>query len=276
MPWIEINDTVLRYRKDGIGRSTLLLVHEMGGTLESWDFVVERLQDDFTILRFDMRGCGLSEWKPGGLAIADLSGDIAALLDALGIDKPCTVIGCAVGAAVGIHFAAHYANRTAALVAMAPSVGLPPERRAGAHARAAQLESEGSRPTIDEQLAKTYPTALRRDTERFEEIRRRRLTANPFAAAALGRMLADIDLTEELARVVCPTLILAGRHDAVRGPEGVAETARLIRGAEISVLETGHFMPLQTPDLVATAITKFLAVKELPGAAHGVSAGASA
>jgi 3-oxoadipate enol-lactonase len=258
MPWIEINDTVLRYRKDGAGRRTLLLVHEMGGTLESWDFVAEQLQDDFAIVRFDMRCCGLSEWRPGAIAIADLSGDIAALLDALAIDKPC-VIGCAVGAAVAIHFAAHHANRTAALVAMAPSVGLPSERRAGARARAAQLESEGSRPSVDEQLAKSYAKILRRDAERFDEVRRRRLAANPFAAAALARMLADLDLTEELARIGCPTLVLAGRHDAVRPPEGVAETARLIRGAEIRVLESGHFMPLQTPDLVTTAIREFLA-----------------
>lgn len=272
MPWIEINDTILRYRKDGIGRSTLLLVHEMGGTLESWDFVVEHLQDDFAILRFDLRGCGLSEWKPGGFSIADLSGDMIALLDALSVDEPCAVIGCAVGAAVAIHFAAHHADRTAALVAMAPSVGLPPERRAGAHARAAQLESEGSRPSVDEQLAKAYPNVLRRDIERFEEIRRRRLAANPFSSAALGRMLAELDLTEELARIACPTLVLAGRHDAVRNPEGVAETARLIRRAKMSVLESGHFMPLQTPDLVATAIADFLAANLPPDATQGVGA----
>jgi 3-oxoadipate enol-lactonase len=261
MPWIEANGIVLRYQLTGAGSRTLVLVHEMGGTLESWDAVAPLLARRYRVLRFDMRGSGLSEWRPGAVGIADLSADMAGLLDALGIAGPCAVAGCAVGAAVAIHFAAAFPHRTAALVAMAPAVGLPPERRQAALARAAELERLGTRPSVDEQLARTYPPEMRTDAERFLELRNRRLAANPFAAAALGRMLADLDLTAEMALVACPSLVLGGNHDGVRPPDGVAETARQIPGAEIRLLPTGHFMPLQTPELVSGAIDEFVSAR---------------
>ncbi len=43
MDFIEVNGTALRYDVSGHGPSTLVLIHEMGGTLESWDLVLPRL-----------------------------------------------------------------------------------------------------------------------------------------------------------------------------------------------------------------------------------------
>ena len=43
MNFIEVNGTALRYDLSGNGGSTLVLIHEMGGTLESWDLVRFRL-----------------------------------------------------------------------------------------------------------------------------------------------------------------------------------------------------------------------------------------
>ena len=43
MNFIEVNGTALRYELSGSGESTLVLIHEMGGTLESWDLVAPRL-----------------------------------------------------------------------------------------------------------------------------------------------------------------------------------------------------------------------------------------
>ena len=43
MNWIEVNGTALRYELSGEGPSTLVLVHEMGGCLDSWDQVLPAL-----------------------------------------------------------------------------------------------------------------------------------------------------------------------------------------------------------------------------------------
>ena len=60
MNFVEVNGTALRYELSGRGVSTLVLIHEMGGTLESWDLVRFHLAGKRQILRYDTRGAGLS------------------------------------------------------------------------------------------------------------------------------------------------------------------------------------------------------------------------
>ena len=61
MDFIEVNGTALRYDLSGNGASTLVLIHEMGGTLESWDLVLPMLSARRRVLRYDTRGAGLSQ-----------------------------------------------------------------------------------------------------------------------------------------------------------------------------------------------------------------------
>jgi pimeloyl-ACP methyl ester carboxylesterase len=80
----EVNGTALRYDLDGNGLSTLVLIHEMGGTLESWDLVAPLLSGKRRILRYDTRGAGLSQKVRGMLTIDAMVDDLVALLDAVG------------------------------------------------------------------------------------------------------------------------------------------------------------------------------------------------
>ena len=61
MDWIEVNGTSLRYELSGSGDKVLVLVHEMGGTLDSWDQVMPLLSPGRRVLRHDWRGAGMSE-----------------------------------------------------------------------------------------------------------------------------------------------------------------------------------------------------------------------
>ena len=84
MNFTEVNGTALRYDLDGNGLSSLVLIHEMGGTLESWDFVTPLLSGKRRILRYDTRGAGLSQKVRGMLTIDAMVDDLVALLDAVG------------------------------------------------------------------------------------------------------------------------------------------------------------------------------------------------
>jgi pimeloyl-ACP methyl ester carboxylesterase len=110
MDWMETNGVVLRYELSGTGHVPLLLIHELGGSLEFWDPVLPTLQQAFHVLRFDLRGFGMSE-KVKILRLDDLLGDIAGLLDALAITHPCDVVGPALGAGIALAFAARYPDR---------------------------------------------------------------------------------------------------------------------------------------------------------------------
>jgi 3-oxoadipate enol-lactonase len=71
-------------------------------------------------------------------------------------------------------------------------------------------------------------------------------------------MLAGMDLQSELASIRCPVLVLGGALDRVRPPALVEPVARAIPGARYLVLQTGHYMSVATPGLVADAIGGFL------------------
>ena len=84
MDFIELDGLSLRFELGGKDGRTLVLVHEMGGSLESWDDVAPRLAQSRRILRYDTRGAGMSQKVRGQLGIDTMADDIAALLDALG------------------------------------------------------------------------------------------------------------------------------------------------------------------------------------------------
>src|SRR5262245_5470730 len=97
MNFIEVNGVGLRYELSGSGERTIVLIHEMGGSLESWDDVAPRLAARRRVLRYDTRGAGLSEKVRGALSIDTMVDDLAALMGALGIAGRVALAGIAVG-----------------------------------------------------------------------------------------------------------------------------------------------------------------------------------
>ena len=259
MPFIDINGAALRYDLSGAGEKTLVLVHEMGGTMESWDDVLPALNQSRRVLRYDTRGAGLSEKIRGTADIDVMADDVIALLDALGLKGRATIAGIAVGGAIAIHFAARHAARTAALIPMGPATGMPPERQAAARAAADSLETYGTRSVVDTGLQASYPQSMRGDNARFQRVRAQRLGNDPASQAAIARMLCAMDLSADYPKITCPTLFLAGKHDGLRPPAAVEPLVKLITGARFEALDTAHFMSQQTPELVADRMGKFLA-----------------
>jgi 3-oxoadipate enol-lactonase len=260
MEFIAIDGCGLRYELIGSGRDTpLVLVHEMGGTLESWDEVLPKLSGSRSVLRYDTRGAGMSEKVRGNeLTIDRMVDDLTGLMDAIGVRAPVSIAGCAVGGAIAVHFAARYPERCAALIAMSPATGLPPERKSSAIDRANAVEAGGMRSIVEGSMGNSYPEVLRGDAARFRKFRARWLGNDPGSFAAINRMLARTEMEGDFAAIKCPTLIIAGVHDALRPPVLMKQTAAKIAGAKYVELDTGHFMAVQTPPLVATAIDGFL------------------
>ena len=258
MNWIEVNGTSLRYELSGSGKSTLALVHEMGGTLDSWDQVVPALNNTRRLLRYDTRGAGQSEKILGKVTFDDMADDLAALLDALHITGPVAVAGTAVGAAIAIHFAVRHAARTGALVVTSPATGVAADRRQATLDRAKAAETQGMRALAEPSLANSYPPVVRHNPEEFRKFRARWIANDPESFAAINRMLAESTVTEELPRIACPTLVISCTHDGLRPPSAVEPMAKQIPGAEYLEINSGHFAAIQTPGLVSQAFHGFL------------------
>ena len=257
MKFVEVNGTALRYDVSGSGARAVVLIHEMGGTLESWDGVAPLLARHRRVLRYDTRGAGLSQRVRGALSIDTMTDDLVALVDAAGIAKTA-LAGVAVGGAIALHAAVRHPSRVTAVVATSPAIAIAADRRAAVLARVDRIEREGMAGAADESFASGYPTELRDDMARFNAFRARWLGNDPASYATIYRMLAATDLTGELARIACPTLVIGGRFDRTRPPATAEPVARAIPDAQFKILDSGHYMAVQTPELVAGAIAAFL------------------
>lgn len=258
MKWIEANGVSLRYELSGAGDETLVLVHELGGSLESWDDVLPEFQKHFRVLRYDQRGFGLSEKVKGTLDLNDMAADIAGLLDALGIAGPCLVTGMALGSAIALAFAARYPDRVKKLAIPSPATGVSKERAEQSLARADDVERDGMRAQVQMSLDRSYPEVLRGNRERFERYRLRWLGNDPEGFAAINRMLVNMDMTEDFAKVKCPTLVVGSQNDLLRPPAMIEGIAKEIPGARYVETESGHFMAVQTPELYLETVLPFL------------------
>jgi 3-oxoadipate enol-lactonase len=258
MDWLEVNGTALRYELTGNGPRTLVLLHEMGGSLNSWDAMMPLLTPHLRVLRLDWRGFGMSGKLRGVADIDDLAGDVAGLLDALGIAGKVAVAGCAVGGGIAIRLAATHPEKIGALVAMSPVTNSPADRHAGMFLMADRMEREGLAGLVEASLASSYPEDLRGDAARFATHKARWLTSDPASFAAIYRMLPGLDLRPDFARVACPTLVIGCTRDLLRPPATARAVADGIAGARFMELHTGHFSMVQTPELIAEAVLPFL------------------
>lgn len=258
MPWIEANGASLRYELSGSGAETLVLLHEACGCLESYEEAAALLEKDFRVLRYDQRGFGFSE-KARELTYDGVLADLAGLLDALSITSPVHVAGCAMGADFAAGFASRHARRVAKLVLASPLAGSNAARSGPQSDRAALVEREGVRAAMEASHARSYPEELRaRDRARFHRYQLRWVCNTPASFGALARMMANLDLTGDYARIQAPTLVIGARHDGLRPPEMAQRVAESIRGARYLLADTGHFMNVQTPELFAETVRSFL------------------
>ncbi|MCY1208846.1 putative aminoacrylate hydrolase RutD [compost metagenome] len=265
MNWIEVNQTALRYQLLPAERAdapVLILVHEMGGSLESWDSLCDSLSGELTLLRYDTRCAGLSEKFPGKLDINDHVADLTALLDALSLDGPVALMGVAVGAAIAIRFASTHPQRCSQLIGLAPACGVPAPAREATRQRAAALLEEGLGELVPTLLDKTWPAPLRTDADAFEAFRLRWRAADPRGFAATFAMLAGLELESDLPRLPARTLLVAGEYDALRPPAEIDRLAGFAAQIEPLQVASGHFMPLQSPRLIAALVRGYLCARK--------------
>ena len=258
MDFIELDGVALRYELSGKGDRTLVLVHEMGGSLESWDDVAPRFAESRRVLRYDTRGAGMSQKARGELGIDTMADDIAALLDKVGISGKVALAGVAVGGAIALHFAARYPERTSAVAVGSPATGVAAERRVAALERVARIEATGMSFAVTDSMQNGYPPELRGDIKRFERYQARWLGNDPASYATIWRMLAAANMQDELTGLRCPVLVIGGSLDRVRPPTLAEATANAIPGARYVEIPTGHYMSVQTPDLISDCIEQFL------------------
>lgn len=248
----------LRYSLSGAaGGRTVVLIHELGGRIESWQEVIPRLEPVLGVLAYDQRCAGGSSCSPEAFAFDDHVSDLAALLEAAKVATPVHLAGVASGAAIALLFAARYPALVDRIVLCSPAVAVAPDRRAYLEARSALAAREGMRAVVDTTLDLSYPQALRKP-DVFAAYRSQFLANDPIGYGFANRAFAATTADTIVESVANRCLVLAGRFDLLRPPAAVQALAGRLRRADVEIVDSGHLMSVQAPGDLASRITEFL------------------
>jgi 3-oxoadipate enol-lactonase len=251
MDWVSPAGAALRIDRRGSGPLSVVLLHELGGSLESFDAILPLLEDRFDVLRYDQRGAGLSEKPPAGFGMDEHVVDLLALLHGC---PPVLLAGVAAGAAIAVATALARPQAAAGLLLCCPALTVPPDRRTYLQERSALAAREGMRAVAAPSLARSWPEELRADGADFERYRARFLCNDPVGYGHANMALANASLEPRLAELRLPCHILAGRHDRLRPPHEVEAIASRIADAQYAVAESGHLLNVQAPAAFAAAV----------------------
>jgi 3-oxoadipate enol-lactonase len=257
LPFIEANGVSLHHDVAGTRGPVVVLLHELGGTLHSWDGVTPKLAERFRVLRYDQRGSGLSEKVRQEFSNDTLVEDLEALLTATKLPPPYHFVTVAAAATQSLRFLEKHTDQVGSLVLCNPAPGVDPSRAAALDERAAFAMREGMRASLPTTLAVSYPPTLG-EPDAYEAYRGRYLGNDPVGFGFGFRALARTNMLHMLPQIRCPAMVVAGRHDTVRPHAGSAELAKKIPNARFELIEAGHFMPTQGPAALLAVLEDFL------------------
>ena len=236
----------------------VLLVHGLGYTRQGWGPLRGLLARRFRVLSYDNRGIGESEIPPGPYTVAELAEDAAGVLDAAGVER-AHVIGASLGGMAAQLLAAEQPQRVERLVLVGTTPGgagaYPlPQQTLALMAEAASLPPEVA-------LRRFVENALAPGSPLVDEVfaYRQQHPPDPAGWAAQAAAGASWDADGRLARIVAPTLVVAGTADAVVDPRNAQLLADAIPGAKLELVDgAGHLPFWERPGEFAALVERFL------------------
>jgi 3-oxoadipate enol-lactonase len=251
------NGVSIHYQLAGASGPVVVLLHEMGGSLDSWDAVVPGLTDRFRVLRYDQRGAGLTEKVRKQFTNDDAVDDLEAVLKNLDLKPPYDFVCVAAASTQVLRFFERHPDQVSAMVLCNPAPGVDPSRAGALNERADLAERDGIRGVMAITLDKSYPPDLG-ERAAYEAYRGRYLANDPVGFGLAHRMLAMTNMIYMLPKITVPTMVVAGKHDTVRPPAGTQELAKTIPGARFELIEeAGHFLPTTGPKTLVKLLRDF-------------------
>ncbi len=258
MPKVDAGGSELYYERAGSGEP-LLLIQGMSATHRAWgrDFLAP-LKESFDCIVFDNRGMGLSGEARMPFSTADMAGDVAALLDALEIER-LHVLGISMGGMIAQELALAHPNRIRSLSLGATYCGGP----AGTLMADEDLRTLGAAMASGDRervLRAMWEINLspgfRADDSRYAAFQEMatELKAPKEVIFQQMRACGAHDTSARLGRLAVPTQVIHGTADRLLGVDNGILIARLL-GVEPRLLEdVGHMFWWEQPERTAALV----------------------
>lgn len=256
MKILDLGDIHIHWREDGDpAGAPVVFANALGTDFRLWDQLVPLLPKALRLIRYDMRGHGLSSCPPGPYAMGALVRDAERMLDALGV-RDCVFVGLSLGGMVAQGLAVKRLDLVRAMVLSntAAKIATP-----GVWAeRIAAVRAGGIEAVADATMQRWFSKPFREGPEM--QGWRNMLVRQP-VEGYLGAMAAisGTDFYTPTSCLSLPTLAIAGTEDGSTPPDLVRETAELVKGARFELIRgAGHLPPVERPAEYAGLLARFL------------------
>jgi len=206
-----------------------------------WQHVVHGLARKNTLIRYDARGTGMSDWDVETLSLEAWVSDLETVVNDAGVNR-FPLLGVSQGCAVSIAYAVRHPERVSHLIlyggfALRQAKRSPEDRELRDAMATLMRHGWGSDNPAFRQMftARFIPEGTPEQAASFNELQRR--TTSPDCAARYLTATGEIDVTQLLGKVTMPTLVMHARGDAQVPFELGRSMAAGIPGA--------RFIPLQ-------------------------------
>lgn len=205
-----------------------------------------------TLVRYDERGCGLSDWDVADLSFEAWVRDLEVVVDAAGLTR-FALLGISQGGAVAVAYAARHPERVSHLVlygafARGKKVRATSQEEIDENEMTISLAVRGwgrENPAYRQVFATLFlPEGSPEQHRWFTDVQR--LSTSADNAGRLLREFSDVDVRALAPRVACPTLVLHARDDARIAFDEGRLFAALIPGARLVPLESRNHILLES------------------------------
>lgn len=255
-----VHGITIGYDDHGSG-TPLVLVHGHPFNRSMWSKQVEAFTPTCRVITPDMRGYGETTVTPGKVTMAEMAGDLAALLDALEIDR-VILGGLSMGGQIVFEFYRQFPSRASALLLADTQPQAETELgRIRRYETAQRILDHGMQSLADETLPKLLAAqTITRHPDVVEQVRHMIMQTNPEGAAAALRGRAERpDYIPLLQHIAVPTLIVVGSEDEYTPISDAQVMHQGIAGSQLVIFEgIGHMPNMEHPDEFNAALKAFL------------------
>jgi len=257
MPFMQIDGCVHHYEIDGAkDKPVLLFANSLGSDLRIWAGVAARLLAHFRIVRYDLRGHGLSEAPAPPYSADDLARDMVAILDHLET-REAVVCGVSVGGLIAQALAVNFPARVRGLVLC--DTGAKIATAEAWQQRIDKVRADGVDSLVQMTMERWFSTGFRARCAadvRGYSLMLQQTSADGYVGTCAA--LRDTDLRRAVTQIKTPTLVLCGAEDIGTPPELGRELAGAIPGAQFSLIDNAAHLPcVEQPAAVAERMMRF-------------------
>jgi N-formylmaleamate deformylase len=256
-------DVRLHHLEYGDGGAPIVIVPGITSPAATWEFISTDLAREHRVITLDLRGRGLSDKPADGFALSDYARDVAAVIEALGLERPA-LVGHSMGARIAAATAVLHPGVTGPLVLADPPLTGPGRDPypMSLEAFMAQLKSAHSDTAVEE-LRGHFPTL----TDEQLAVRAEWLpTCEENAVRESWLNFHREDFFPYLRELKPPVLLMYGAQSPVV-PEAALPELRAAAAAGVEIVPiagAGHMIPWDNPTDFIAETRRFLAAAAAP------------